>query len=95
MTAPTNACDALAVLRTLAACYEAERQSADGWRAVDAVADITEERDALRELLAADIALDELRSMPAQPEPVPDFEMRLKEAWGRRDATIARCKGGA
>jgi hypothetical protein len=51
--------------------------------------------DAVAELVAADRELDEIRLLPAQPEPVADYHTRLSAAWARRAAALARFGGAA
>lgn len=51
-------------------------------------------REAVAELVAADRELDEIRLLPAQPEPVADYQARLSAAWARRAAALARFGGG-
>lgn len=50
---------------------------------------------AVAELVAADRELDEIRLLPAQPEPVADYHVRLSAAWARRAAALARFGGAA
>ena len=47
---------------------------------------------AVAELIAADVALDDLLQMPAQPESVPEFSAKVAAAKRRRAAAIAACK---
>lgn len=48
----------------------------------------------LAELIAADIALDKLLQLPAQSEPVPNFQAKVKASWLRRAAALSACTGG-
>lgn len=79
--------DVLAVMENVA-------QSLPMYSAIDGLryskADMLKAAAAVYELIKADCALDELRDMPVQREPVPDLQSRLAAAWSRRRAALAR-----
>lgn len=49
--------------------------------------------DLVAELIAADSALDDLLTLPAQTDPVIGFQQKIAAAWARRAAALAACKG--
>jgi hypothetical protein len=79
--------DVMEVLKSMAACYETERQSAAGWRALEA----------LSELIAADVDYDDSRYGLARARyngsPVDDSARDCARAEERRAAALAACRG--
>ena len=84
--------DVLAVLDEQLKALKEEWKSAAG-RHQEAIAEshgnLMEAREAFAELLAADVALNELLDMPAQSEPIQNFNLRVGRARARQRKAIA------